>query len=135
MNRAALALVSVVLTCSCHPATRFGEPGKPAEFRGYVSCEFERSSFLPCGTKEPYWIDCHDPNWADVVSVLDACELQRCSIAGAYVEVDGSLTPVGHHGHLGMWKRELTPTRVHYASGVGPDSCGWSPPAEWTMAL
>lgn len=72
---------------------------------------------------------------AQVLDVMAACDVQPCSVAGVYMEFEGSLSPNGHHGHLGMYQREITPTHVSYVNGVGPENCDWSPPREWLMSM
>jgi hypothetical protein len=68
------------------------------------------------------------------LDVMEACELRACSVAGVYLELDGELSAEGRYGHFEMYKRELSPTQVHYANGIGPEQCGWVKPDEWIMA-
>lgn len=132
--RVSLICTALLFAAACHPTTRSGEPTPKATFRGYATCDFEGSAFLACGSNVPFWLDCHGPSMEKVLDVMAACEVGPCSVAGVYVELEGDLSPEGHHGHLGLYQRELTPKHVHYASGVGPAQCGWAPRDKWSMA-
>lgn len=133
--RAGLVLAAGLLAGACHPGTRFGEPTRRATFRGYGACAFEVASFLPCGTKTPYWLNCKTPGMEKALDVMEACELQSCSVAGVYLELDGDLSAEGRYGHFEMYKHELSPSHVYYANDIGPKECGWADPDEWVMAL
>jgi hypothetical protein len=131
MTRAGVVCAAYLLVSSCYQASRFGDPNATAAFRGYISCGFEASSFAPCGTSKAYWIDCDDPPWTNAVSILDTCDVRRCSVHGVYVELDAALSPLGSYGHLGNWQHELTPHHVYYVHSVGPNTCTWTRPADW----
>jgi hypothetical protein len=133
LTKCGLFLLVCLLAGACRPA-KFGEPNPKATFRGYGHCQFEGSYFIGCGSNVPFWLNCREPSMLSFVELQDSCDVRPCSVAGVYLELEGELSPEGSHGHLGLWKREITPTHIHYASGVGPSDCTWTPHEEWIYA-
>jgi hypothetical protein len=129
-----LFLLACLLASACRVSAKLGEPNPKATFRGYGECRFEGNYFIACGSKVPFSLKCHEPSMERFLDVQASCDVRPCSDAGIYVELEGVLSPEGDYGHFGWAKHALTPTRIHYASTVGPSTCDWTDPDEWVTA-
>jgi hypothetical protein len=125
--RLAAVIAPCVIACHSRPAD-YGHPSRDANFRGVLSYGFEHSGFIPCGSKDVWWWDIENPDDAAWLHV-DALHDRSCEISGdpycglVYAELDASLSPPGHYGHLGMYDRLMIVSRVRYASLTIPGQC------------
>ena len=87
-------------------------------YKGYYSAGFERSSFVPVGTKERWWL---------TPKVAIPCEKYLGSgrlgdpIPIVYMEVRGALTQEGRYGHMGIYNRELVANAIGVCRTLLPD--------------
>jgi hypothetical protein len=113
MKRAfCMCLVAAVAGCSSAPkeVSLAGEV-----YRGHFVDGFEVSSFQPCGSAEEWWMDPNDE--------LYRATNYRFSHGTVYLEVRGHVSPPGHYGHLGVYRRELTVRRVLLAREPTANDC------------
>jgi hypothetical protein len=123
--RAALLLIFAVGCAHGAPAT-----DKPS-YRGYVRLGPDQASFQVCGAPRTkrWWLvgTIGTEGWKQVSAILDAqpgCDGEApCHLQEAYVELDGKLSAPGSYGPLGMYERQLDPTRFMSASRVSPTEC------------
>ena len=115
MRLVAILLVFMLASCSSEPeptiaTTSIESPTQPQPetYVGYYIFGFERSEFVPQENREESWwlsgrINC------DVLTFNQ----ERFSPWGqVYVEIQGVVSPVGHYGHMGFYKREITLTNT-----------------------
>jgi len=94
MNRivfASLVLLVAVVSCA----------DESAIYEGHYSVGFEKSSFVPCGSPERWWVD--GPGAASLAGSVHGGQS-----AQFYVRWRGSKSKTGHVGHLGKYDRVFT---------------------------
>lgn len=131
MRLAASALmIALALTSSaCSMLYRQGDPcfstidtsakASPFVLEGYYIAEFEVSSFVPCGCDvDPgygrgYWLS-GDPQsgFTKVYQRSSPTSDYRTPGIVVYVRFEGMVSDYGTHGHLGMYLREITVTKL-----------------------
>ena len=97
---------------------------------GTVRLGPEAMYFQQCNSEEKWWLDSYSFNsqgWPTVKEALEAqpeCSLETMPCTHQTVAVSGtaSVTGKGEYGHLGMYPRQVTFTKVAL-SGLG-ESCG-----------
>lgn len=95
-------------------------------FTGHYTYGFEVSSFLECGSSDPWWVHSYDPDVSD--------ELLECIMTfypddwhldyhDVFLQVQGQVTPEGEFGHLGMYNRQLLVDEILECRPPQPDDC------------
>ncbi|MBI3202445.1 MAG: hypothetical protein HYZ29_12965 [Myxococcales bacterium] len=105
---------------SCHSSSQIGTRNPVASHRGFIAFSFEAASFRSCGQSALIAVDRADPALSDVIDMFDTCDLVPCHPSGVYVELDGTISPEGNYGHMGMYYRILTARKIHYAARTPP---------------
>ena len=101
-----LALVSFALGACALPASAYTQ-----RFSGTFDLHFETSSFHPDGGGGPYWVSFEGDTLERIAGPLDQSD-DRGTWGQFHIVVEGNLSPEGHYGHLGGYRRELRVTRV-----------------------
>ena len=98
---------ALALLVGCHGYAEWPASGR---FAGCYFFRFEHSDFRPQGSQERWWLG---GNREEVTSrfVLSNPEVPPRKTP-IFVVVDGDLSENGHHGHMGLWNRELTVRQV-----------------------
>ena len=98
----------LLLVTSCENAAPWLSSGV---FAGYYLAGFEKSDFKPVGSRERWWLS---GNTDKVRSLFVApSSTEQPQVTGPiYIVVRGGLSPEGHYGHLGSYKRELSVQEV-----------------------
>jgi hypothetical protein len=105
----AISLVGglVIASCAISPSR------DPQRYVGTLSLGFEDSSFAIDGER---WWAVGDIDWRSLSAMLDAhCDRPWGSLR---VDVQGTLSPRGGFGHLGMFERKLEITHLNDATFV-----------------
>ncbi|MBC8138244.1 MAG: hypothetical protein H8F28_20380 [Fibrella sp.] len=117
-----IALLAISLS-GCGGSTRDDDRlASKSTFRGMFTDGFEKAAFRPCGSDESYWVAGNtQPIYALILP--NGVPVSPAPVTEVYVEVEGTLSPRGEFGHLGMYERELTVDQVLSARTVSPDAC------------
>ena len=98
------------------------QEGRVAIFRGVYTLSFEKSEFVPAGSgcrwwlageTQQLWVATHSPQGMESATVR--------------IEVQGIVSKPGCYGHLGIYRRELTVTRILSAEVRGREVDKWTP--------
>jgi hypothetical protein len=93
---------------SCERATPW--PGTGV-FTGYYLAGFEKSDFKPAGSRERWWLGGNTDKVRTLFVAPSSTERPQAT-GPIYIIVRGELSPEGHYGHLGRYKRELSVQEV-----------------------
>src|SRR5262245_58778689 len=77
-----------------------GLEDKPGTYSGFYEAEFEGSSFKLSHSPCEVWLT------GDVCPIFGKDNCHKGAQVKAYVTVEGTFSPSGQFGHLGMWERE-----------------------------
>ena len=115
-------LVIFVLVSGYYAMSRLRWPDEE-EFQGVFTCAFENQDFRPDNSLEHWWLDGHE--------ILEETIFQDLSKRKVNWEVEeplykiklyGRLSPIGEHGHFGMWRRSLKIIRMIEYEYIGNKS-------------
>jgi uncharacterized protein YceK len=97
------------LTYKAAPLAVEPAPEPVARYRGTYLFGMERSEFRPEGSRDKWWLsgDIHDLRKRFTRPSKDG----SAELSGPVV-VEGELSAIGQHGHLGLYKRELRVSQV-----------------------
>ena len=123
-------IISILLfTGACSVISYFEEPcfreinrvirNTPVELEGFYVSEFEVSSFVPCGCPvEPgygqgYWLTSNpESGFSKAYQISSPTTDFTDPGFVVYLLFEGEVSDLGPHGHLGMYLREITVTKL-----------------------
>lgn len=100
-----LALLSFALGACALPASAYTQ-----RFSGTFDWGFETSSLHPDRGGGPYWVSFEGDALERIAAPLG--QTDRGTWGRFHLVVEGRLSPEGHYGHMGAYRRELHVTRV-----------------------
>lgn len=88
------------------------------EYEGHYTVGFEVSSFVPCGSKEAWWVTGS--------STLVECvgEIDYYNLSTVFARVKGKESKKGKYGHLGGYEREFDLKEVLECREPTESDCG-----------
>jgi hypothetical protein len=95
--------------------------GSHGTFRGLYTLGFEMSEFVPSGSNCRWWLAGDtEPLWmaTDAPQGMDSATVR--------IEVEGVVSDPGCFGHMGVYRRQLTVTRIIAADVRTADGQGWT---------
>jgi hypothetical protein len=110
-----LLICLAALLASCTQSSSWPSSGI---YSGYYTYGFEVSRFVPKGTKEKWWLSGKVPCQPQYTKETVARAPRVTPML--YIEVRGTLSPEGHHGHLGAYSRELIAQEVLVCRWLSP---------------
>lgn len=87
------------------------------EFEGHYTVGFEVNSFVPCGSKEAWWVT----GSAELVECVG--EIDHYNYRTVFARVKGSESRKGEYGHLGAYDREFEVKEVLECRPPSDDDC------------
>jgi hypothetical protein len=111
MGVGAGGLLTILLGAGCKE-----NPGADHVWEGLYSSGFEVSAFSPCGSDESWWVEGGDI--ANRYQTLGVEPYER-----VYVRLKGEVSDVGKFGHLGVYERAFTVTKVLEIRRAEPEDC------------
>lgn len=110
-------MISLLLVAACSSVAPWPKYGT---FVGYYIKGFEKSDFKPAGTKERWWLSGNIDTLSKLY-IAPSSEAPPKVKGPVYVVIQGSLSEVGQHGHLGYYSRELVVEQVKEIRELGPN--------------
>lgn len=128
-----IPLLVLVLASACNGLPQL--PNSTTTFSGYYTSAFETSAFLSCdqqaaGLAAAYWLSAEPrANFFEQFSKLGTPTPTGATPApytpqSAFVKFEGKLSPPGQYGHLGMYSREITLTKLLAIALPADNQCG-----------
>jgi hypothetical protein len=131
-----LAVGLALAVSSCSVIYGLGDPcvntidspakDSPTLLDGFYIAEFEVSSFVPCGCDEDlgygqgYWLSSDpDSGFGKAYHMSSPTSDYKTPGVVVYVQFEGTVSDYGSYGHLGMYLREITVTKLIEVSRDG----------------
>ena len=102
--------VLATLAAGCSNLTAGQDDAKLERYSGLFRQGFEQSDFYPDDGGGPWWLSYDGDFWTRIEPFNEGAG--RGNHVLVRIEVAGELSPVGRHGHLGAYQRELTVERL-----------------------
>lgn len=119
MKHILLLLLGAAALTACAIVDHLDEDG----IEGYLSFGFEQAAFSPCGIHEQWWVEA-----APSVQVLEAygdIVGDSAEYVPVYARLVGSRSGRGSYGHLGMYDRVFTVSRIVEMRLPDKNDCDW----------
>jgi hypothetical protein len=94
-----------------------------AEYRGHYTMGLERSSFVPCGSNEDWWVEVKSERVADELTHRLARDGRVAYGIDAYVVWRGKPSERGQFGHVGRYDRTFEVRSVAVARPSAKNDC------------
>ena len=106
-----LNLLALCIIFICTPSNI-----EATDYKGTIFFGPEAMYFIECGSHEKWWLSntaFRAVGWHEVIKAINSqpeCSMRTwpCELQRTVVEGDATLSVTGSHGHLGMYKREIS---------------------------
>jgi hypothetical protein len=93
------------------------------EYRGHYTMGLERSSFVPCGSNEDWWVEIRSGRASDELTRRLPPRGRVPMVVDAYVVWRGKPSDRGHFGHVGRYDRTFEVRSVAVARPSAKNDC------------